>query len=495
MRVHRFIPAAALVLFCTALAAGPAAQGTGTQPAPKPIAAAPAPGDGGYKLPPKVLVDILDAKPLPAVVVSPTRQQLALLDRPSMPSIAEVSQPMLRLAGVRINPRTNGPQRSQGITGITLKAVADGKETKVTAPVGAKIDAVSFSPGGKRLSFFNTKVGGIELWVADAATGAAKAVTMANLNATAGAPCDWVDDASLLCSFVVASRGPAPKAPEVPAGPSVQETSGKPAPVSTYQDLLENAHDEALFEYYFTSQLALVDAATGRRTPLGKPGIYEEASASPSGEYFLVARIKRPFSRLVPLNDFAKDVEVWTKAGQVAKTIADLPLAEAVPMLGVPTGPRNYTWNQLEPATVVWVEALDGGDLRNKVPKRDRVLTMKAPFAGEPAEMLRLDERFQGITWTEGGTALVTELERSKRMRTTWALDPGASTPRKIWQLSAEDRYKDPGRPVMRQRAGKVLVQQAGDVIYLSGEGASSRARARATKRWSRSWLTTAGRC
>ncbi len=142
-------------------------------------------------------------------------------------------------------------------------------------------------------------------------------------------------------------------------------------------------------------------------------------------------------------------------------------------MLGVPTGPRSYTWNQSEPATVVWAEALDEGDLRNKVPKRDRLMTMKAPFGGEPLEMLRLDERFQGISWTEGGTALVSEFERTKRMRTTWAIDPGAAAPRKIWQLSAEDRYKDPGRPVMRQRAGAVRVQQAGDVIYLAGEGAS----------------------
>jgi len=464
MRNKGLIPAAAIVVLCTVLAAPAGAQGPGGQPTP---------AEGGYQLPPKVIVDILDARPLPSVIVSPTRQQLALLDRPSMPAIADLSQPMLRLAGMRINPKTNGPQRSQGITAITLKAVADGKETKVVVPVAAKIDAVSFSPGGKRLSFANTKPAGVELWVADTATGLAKSVTMANLNATMGAPCDWVDEGTLLCSFVVASRGPAPKAPEVPAGPSIQENSGKAAPVSTYQDLLGSAHDEALFEYYFTSQLALVDAATGRRMPLGKPGIFEEASVSPSGEYVLVARLKRPFSRLVPLSDFPKDVELWTKAGALAKKIADLPLAEAVPMLGVPTGPRSYTWNQSEPATVVWAEALDEGDLRNKVPKRDRLMTLKAPFGGEPVEMLRLDERFQGISWTEGGTALVSEFERTKRMRTTWAIDPGAAAPRKIWQLSAEDRYKDPGRPVMRQRAGAVRVQQAGDVIYLAGDGAS----------------------
>ena len=470
MRIRKYLPAAVLTLLCTGLAAHPGAQGPATQAASKPAAA----GEGGYQLPPTAIVDILDARPLPSVVVSPSRHQLALLDRPSMPSIAELAQPMLRLAGMRINPKTNGPQRSQGITGITLKAVADGKETKVLVPAGSKIDAVSFSPGGKRLAFTNTKPAGIELWIADTVTGQAKALTMANLNATLGAPCEWVDEGNLLCGFVVTSRGPAPKAPEVPAGPNIQENAGKAAPVSTYEDLLKSAHDEALFEYYFTSQLALVDAATGRRTPLGKPGIFEEATPSPSGEYFLIARVKRPFSRLVPLNDFAKDVEIWSKAGEMVKRIADLPLAEAVPMQGVPTGPRRYQWNQHQPAAVVWVEALDKGDLRNKVPKRDRLMTSRAPFAGEAVEVLRLDERFQGVSWTEGGTALVTELERGKRMRTTWALDPGAAAePRMLWRLSAEDRYRDPGRPVMRQRGGATMIQQAGDLIYLAGDGAS----------------------
>ena len=58
-----------------------------------------------YKTPPQVIVDILDAPPLPSANVSPDRQWLLLLEQRSMPSIAELAQPMLRLAGNRINPR------------------------------------------------------------------------------------------------------------------------------------------------------------------------------------------------------------------------------------------------------------------------------------------------------------------------------------------------------------------------------------------------------
>src|SRR5687768_6585177 len=60
------------------------------------------PASSGYLLPPKEIVDILDAPPPPTVEVSPSREVVALLERVSMPTIAELSQPpMLRLAGVR----------------------------------------------------------------------------------------------------------------------------------------------------------------------------------------------------------------------------------------------------------------------------------------------------------------------------------------------------------------------------------------------------------
>src|SRR5207344_1320119 len=70
------------------------------------------PSDSGYLLPPKVIVDLLDAPPPPTAELSPARDTVVLLERASMPTIAELSQPMLRLAGVRINPRTNGPYRT-----------------------------------------------------------------------------------------------------------------------------------------------------------------------------------------------------------------------------------------------------------------------------------------------------------------------------------------------------------------------------------------------
>jgi dipeptidyl aminopeptidase/acylaminoacyl peptidase len=443
------------------------------------------PAETGYLVPPKVIVDILDAKPIPQTVVSPTNQVVALIDRKSMPTIADLAQPMLRLAGSRINPKTNGTQRVSGVSyAIALKRISDGSEKKIIVPANPNLGSPSFSPDGRQLAFTQTSDAGIALWVAATVTGAARQVTTPTLNGTMGAPCGWLDDSKLmLCRFIVATRGPVPAEPAVPKGPNIQENTGKAAPVSTYEDLLKDAHDEALYEYYFTSQLAVVDVATGVKTPVGRPAIFERAEYSPNGEYLLVTRIKRPFSRLVPASDFPSDIEIWTKAGLLVKRIADVPLAENVPMQGVVTGPRGHQWNPKEPATVIWVEALDGGDLRNKMPNRDRLMTLKAPFAGEPAEWLKLEQRYQGVSWTERGSALVGEYNRANRARTTWIIDAPGAAPRKLWELNSEDRYKDPGAPIVRRvavrpapaggggEAGTII--QRGDWIYLSGAGAS----------------------
>src|SRR5947209_4603030 len=153
--------------------------------------------------------------------------------------------------------------------------------------------------------------------------------------------------------------------------------------------MIKTAHDEALFEYYFTSQLAAINIASGSKTPIGRPAIFGSVTPSPGGEYILVSKIKHPFSHLIPMNGFPEDVEIWTLRGEVARKIAEVPTREGVPLTGVQTGPRGYHWRQDQAATVLWTEALDGGDLKNKAPFRDKVMSLAAPFNGAPTEIAR----------------------------------------------------------------------------------------------------------
>lgn len=447
-------------------------------------------GASGYLTPPKVIVDILDAAPAPTVIFSPDHRLVALLDRHSMPTIAELAEPIHRIAGTRINPKTNGRQQRTGsVFAITLKSISDGVETKITGPANANIGNVSFSTDGKRLSFTNTKENGIELWVADTATGQAKLVSGTDrLNAAGGDPIDWLKDgATLLVQLVPSGRGPAPAEPRVPTGPNIQENQSKAAPAETYEDMIKSNHDEDLFEYYFTSQLAMIDGATGRKTLVGKPAILENVTPSPSGDYILVSRLKRPFSRLVPMNGFPKEIEIWNRRGELVKKLADLASSEFIPIGGVETGPRNCRWRLDQPATVTWVEALDGGNAKNKVPFRDKVLALAAPFSDTPIEVAKTEWRFGNLSYTEKGIALISESDRTTRRTRTWILEAGAE-PRKLWERRQQDAYTNPGTPVSPRdngagRAGGGggfggfggggLIQQNGDSIYLIGVGSS----------------------
>jgi dipeptidyl aminopeptidase/acylaminoacyl peptidase len=439
-----------------------------------------------YMQPPKNVVDVFDAEPLPQAMVSPSHQTMALISGRQHPSIAELAQPMYRLAGARINPKTNGPRVGGNIYAITLKTIATGAETKVTLPPQPRVSNVRFSPDGSHLSFLNTKDDAIEVWVADVATGAAKSVSGTDrTNETAGDPCDWLsDNLTLVCEMVPAGRGPAPHESEVPVGPNVQETSGKAAPAATYEDLLKTAHDDALFEYYFTSQLVAINTATGAKAPFGKPAVYSNVTPSPSGDYMLVTTIKKPYSHLIPMNGFPQDVQVVARKGGAATKLADIPTREGTTLTGVEPGPRNHHWRSDQPATIVWVEALDGGDLKNQVPFRDKIMALDAPFTAQAHEFAKTEWRFGGLAFSDKGLALLTENDRASRHTRTWLLEPGAQ-PRKVWDRKQDAAYENPGTPVARGGAGggrggggrggggDASILQNGDFIYLSGEGAS----------------------
>jgi dipeptidyl aminopeptidase/acylaminoacyl peptidase len=422
-----------------------------------------------YLTPPQSILDIMDAPPLPGVALSPSRDVIALVSRRSMPSISELARPWLGLAGSRIDPATNGPRLAPPGTAIVLRTVVSGAERKIQTAADGRIGLVGFSPDGKRLAFTDTRDTRIELHIADVATGATRIVDGA-LNAVGGG-CSWLTDSSaLLCPFVPVNRQSPPAAPRTPLGPNVQESQGPSGPVRTFQDLLTSAHDEALFEHYATSQLAFVDAATGRRAEVGRQGILN-GTTSPDGQYLLVSRIKRPFSRLLPAGGFPRDVEVWNRRGERIRTLADVPMADKVPVNGVITGPRAHRWAPLAPATLLWVEALDNGDIRNKVPHRDRILSLAAPFSAQQAEVAKTQYRFGGASWTDTETILLTENDRDTRTTRTWVLNSRWGDPRKLWDRKQQDTYGDPGSPMFRPERATIL--QVGDSIYLNGLGAS----------------------
>ena len=466
------VPHMRRTLLATALGVTTGIAGALSAQAPLPDVAS-AKSGSGYLTPPKVIVDILEAPPSPTATLSPKGDVLAVYDRRSMPPVAELARPMLRLAGVRLDPLTNAPHRGADTIGLALTSTTDGSSRRVTLPAGRRMLPIGVFTRWLASRGRRDRGGGHRVVGRRRRHGAgAAALGGARLNWGFDKPCAWqTDGRALVCRLVPASRGAAPTPPVVPSGPNIQETMGKPAAVRTYQDLLASAHDDALFEHYFTSQIAQVDASTGAATPIGAPGLYVDSDPSPDGRFLFVARIVRPFSRLVPYDDFPRQVAVWGRDGRSVRAIAEVPMGDAVPITGVITGPRAFAWDPTQPARFVWAEALDGGDLKNRVPQRDKVMGLEAPFTADARELLRTEFRFTKIQWTDARLMLVSEYDRPKRRRGPGLSTRRGSTPRLLWDRSTEDRYADPGAPLLR--TGARTIRQTGSSIFLEGDGAS----------------------
>lgn len=448
-----------------------------------------APAFAGYAVPPENLLKVLKAPPPPVPSVDPTGRRLLLVTSQTYPSIARVAQPYLKLAGVRLEPRNRSRHDTPGGYGIpacasdfTLVDVASGKETRVPLPAGACPGMALWSPDGRRFAFQNVADESVELWIGDAATGQAHKVPGVRLNPIFGSTVQWLGGSgALLVKLVPARQGPPPSDDGVPAGPDAQESLGGKGESSTYEarDTLSSALDEARFAYYGASQLAVVDAGSGAVRAVGAPALYDEIDAAPDGVHVLTAAIRPPFSHAVTYQRFAHDVAVLDVASNAATPIASLPLADRVPVHGVPEGPREFDWRATDPATLVWAEALDRGDWNVEVPARDRVLMLKAPFAGKPAEIARTKQRFVGFDWTvQPDVAFLNEDDENRHWRHTGIVDVDhpQRPARVLWDLSSDELYGDPGLFVYRRLPnGATVVRQDGDAVYLRGQGASPR--------------------
>src|SRR5262249_47112025 len=169
------------------------------------LAAATASAEEPYRTPSPAIAQLVDAPQTPTVFLSPDRQIALVAEIPRPPPIAEVAQPELRLAGVRVNPRTNGRGHPSYLGKLSFLDRRPRALREVAGlPATPRVVEPEFSPDGKKLAFILIGDDGLTLWLADVGGARARELSPTRLNGVAGDTCNWLADSQgLICRAVV----------------------------------------------------------------------------------------------------------------------------------------------------------------------------------------------------------------------------------------------------------------------------------------------------
>ena len=431
-----------------------------------------------YQKPSSEILDLVDAPLAPSVQITDDGKNMLLLYRNQYKSIAELSEQELRLAGLRINPKTNIGSRTNYYNNIELKRIDKGSTTTVKGiPSNARLANFSWSPDQTKIAMTNTTENGVAVWVLDVATATMKQLTAANVNANMRDVINWFKDGdAILVKMLPEDRKPLINAADaVPTGPTISSNDGKKAQNRTYQDLLKNPNDEFNFEQLARASLFRV-TMDGTKTEWLPADLYSSISFSPNGEYVMVVSINKPFSYLVTYSRFPSKTTIYNKDGKLVNTVLEVPLIEDLPQgfMATRTGMRNLSWRSDKPASLIYAKALDGGDPANEVDYRDEVFQVEAPFNTEGKSILKTINRFRYILWGNDNMAIAYDYWWNTRNTKTYLFNPTNNNQEVIIlaDRNYQDVYSDPGSFATKKSAyGTYTLALSGQNGFLLGDG------------------------
>lgn len=431
-----------------------------------------------YQKPPKEILALADFERAPNVLMDEAKEYMILTYRDSYKTLEDLSQQELRLGGLRIDPATNISSRVTYFNNLKVRKISGQNEIQVVGlPENPRISNISWSPNQKKAVFTHTSADGVELWILDIATAKASKLTPASVNSNVGRPYSWFkDNENILVRMLPRDRKPLINADkDLPLGPIISNTDGKVSQNRTYQDLLKNKTDEENFENLVSSELFKVDV-NGVSSLFKEKDMYIEEAFSPDGNYLMISTLQRPFSYVVPFSRFPQKTVVYDQTGKELKVVNQIALREIQPkgFMSTFVGRRNMNWRNDEPATLYFVEALDGGDPAKQVDYRDELFVWNAPFTEGPKSIAKTPQRFTGIIWGDKSTAVLFDRWYDTRNEKTYLINPSdvSEKPKTISDRNSQDIYSDPGNFQTKRNAydRQVLAIENGNA-YLLGDG------------------------
>ncbi|MCK5050353.1 MAG: S9 family peptidase [Candidatus Cloacimonetes bacterium] len=431
----------------------------------------------GYKLPANEIIEIYDTKRNPYIQFIQFEHFGLEINYQLHQTLEQLAEPSLKLAGEKFSKRLNAQMENYPIIKINIFDLYNRSRIPIQLPNDAKLRTILISNDHKKAALLNETENGVQIIIADLKNGECKSYNNFLINDILedGIICWLNDNENILLKIIPEIRGDEPTKSVVPESPVTEETNGKKSTPRTYQNLLKEKHDEVLFDHYFTSQIVLFNTDNGKLKKIGESAIFGDVKPSPDNEYLYIERIQRPYSYMLPYYRFPREFEIWENNGKLVRLLLSRPLQDEIPIGGTYTGPRNFMWQPLKNASLIWVEALDEGDPENKVEHRDKVMRIFSPQSETTEELFKTEHRFSSINWSEKKDEFIYyEYDRDKLWKKGWLFEIGGK-PKLIYDLSTRDKYNDPGRLVQRKtkRGKNVFIKDGDYVFYQNNTGAT----------------------
>ena len=448
-----------------------------------------------YILPPERIQQILktDKNYAELSYASPDGKHFLIPLSTELSTLELMSKETYRLAGLELRPQTNRQWHldTWGIYGFRFYSLEKRAFVDVKLPEKSFFSDFTWSPDGSKIAFLAHLPDRTEVWVAEAATGRAQRLSDARVMATLGTSSQgqgtrpsrmlqWTPEGTVITLLVPSDRGREPVRNRVPSSPTVRRTRPRPTPSRTLPFLLEDEHDERLFEYYTRSQIA--ELAPGRRPrPIGEPGMYESISVSPDGRYILATRIERPFSYRTYYNGFPHRTVILDRQGRELATLVHQPLREGggggFGGAGGGDGMRNLSWRPDGAGLVFVKRAPRDPSAGADAPRPDRVYLLTAPWDTAQAQLVvESEDPIRSVVFSLDGKHVFAEVMKGSRVGLAyWDLRDESPERRIVVDFhSTDDPLELPGE-LMTQRTGNgveyAVVSSDGSAAYLVGDG------------------------
>ena len=353
---------------------------------------------------------------------SPTRRHFIKLRGEGMPTVQNYGKPWYNLAGLQVDPKANRARNltTRVNTGLEIIDAMTGRTTTIEVPAGASVSGPRWSPDGTQIAFLANFPDATHLYLADLASGKSRRLSPTPLLATLVTEPLWTANGSQVAVVLLPdNRGPEPQAPDIATGPKVRLTApGVKNRTRTYVDLLQWPYERDQVEYFIKGQLATIDTKTRAVKKIGAPAMIQSLDPSPSGAYFRVTTVQKPFSYLVPVSAFGTVTQVWDATGKSVAELAVRPLRESdirddddAPggAQQTDTSRRNIEWMPnadvlyfLQQAPAPANAQPEEGQQRTRA--RDRLFQWSAPFdASSLKQIFENSNRIAQVAFTADG--------------------------------------------------------------------------------------------